>query len=229
MSTQTDEIEVRDEELEEVSGFHRVRMGTLQIVLRGLTPLLMHDPKGMVPGSSKSSGLGKKKIPTPKEEAEQGAYRLPNNDLAVPTVAVRASILNGAKGLRIGKTAAKPQIAAALMPMGDQLFPLFRSEAPITEYNIDTRRVMVQRAGIMRSRAEIVIPWQVVATFQYNPVVSAEAILQAASNAGRLAGLLDYRPEKSGWYGMYEVEALEATGAVDMEGDSMDFEYHIDE
>ena len=45
---------------------------TLHIAIAGVTPLLMHNPSMMRRGAT----LGKKEIPTPEVEAEQGLYRI---------------------------------------------------------------------------------------------------------------------------------------------------------
>jgi len=182
-------------------------MDILQGTLIGKTALLMHNPAGMRQGGQET--VGRKVIPTPEEEAEASTYRLPNKDLCVPAVAVRNSILGGCTGLRIGKRAASPIIAGALLP-SDLMFPLVNPDGePFVEYVIDTQRAVVVRQGIMRSRARIDAPWIVAYTFNLNTLgATADAIIAtvraALATSGPSIGILDYRPQKKGWYGTYE-------------------------
>jgi len=188
-------------------------MATLHIKLNGLTPLLMHNPAGsMVAGGGRK--ITRKTIPSPEEEAKAGRYVLPDGNFFIPAIAVRNSLLGGAKGFRIGKTAAISILSGAL-DIIDEVFPLLRDNQPLNgeNYSIDTRRVVVQGQGIMRSRARIELPWQVEAVLGYNPdLVNLEQVKGIASNAGRVVGLLDYRPEKKvglpGWFGKFEVAGV---------------------
>lgn len=186
-------------------------MQTLTIILRGTTQLLMHNPKSMMK-PEKSTGLSRKVIPTPEEEAEASAYKLSNGDLYVPAVAVRNCILSGAKGARINKVAATPIIAGALLLL-DETFPLlYEDGTPIRSYEIDVQRAVVIKAAIMRARARIPAPWVIEATFAFNPIVNVLPIRDAAVNAGKVVGLLDYRIEKKGWCGAFDVVKLMLKG-----------------
>jgi hypothetical protein len=185
-------------------------MEKLHLKVSGLTPMLMHNPAGsMIAGGGRK--VSRKTIPSPEEEAKASRYLLPDGNFFVPAIAVRNSILGGAKGYRIGRTAAISIISGAL-DIIDEVFPLLRDGQPIDgdDYSIDTRRAVVQGQGIMRSRARIEPPWEVVAIFGYNPdLVNLDQIKDIANNAGHVVGLLDYRPEKKvglpGWFGKFEV------------------------
>lgn len=188
-------------------------METLHIKLNGLTPLLMHNPAGSMPvGGARK--ISRKVIPSPEEEAKAGRYVLPDGNFYIPAIAIRNSLLGGAKGFRIGRIAAISILSGAL-DIIDEVFPLLRDNQSLNgeDYLIDTRRAVVQGQGIMRSRARIELPWQVEAIFGYNPdLVSLEQIKEITSNAGRVVGLLDYRPEKKvglpGWFGKFEVTEI---------------------
>ena len=53
----------------------------------------MHSPQALMEGGSASPST--KKVPTPEEEAEKGAYRDEAGFLYLPSAAFRASIMNG--------------------------------------------------------------------------------------------------------------------------------------
>ena len=185
-------------------------MERLHIKCKGLTPLLMHNPAGLMAVGG-GRGISRKVIPSPEEEAKAGRYVLPDGNFYIPAIAVRNSLLGGAKGYRIGRVAAISILAGAL-DIIDEVFPLLRDNDPLNgeNYSIDTRRAVVQGQGIMRSRARIELPWQIEAVFMYNAeLVNLEQLKEIAARAGQVIGLLDYRPEKKvglpGWFGKYEV------------------------
>ena len=189
-------------------------MDTLKILLKGATPLLMSNPAGM--GKPAAPG-GRKVIPTPEAEAEERAYRFPNKDLGMPAVAVRNSFLGGTKGMRKGKVAMGPVFSGAILPT-DHMFPLVDGDGePITEYEIDTQRVVVQRAGIMRSRPRL-DSWNLIGTFNYNRDVgiSPDDIQLVATSAGLTVGIGDYRIANKGWYGSFVLQEMEV---VDPDGE----------
>lgn len=184
-------------------------MELLYILLNGLTPLLMNTPINMVKPGEKG-GLITKSIPSPEEEAMKSRYLLPDGNMYVPAVAVRNSMLSGAKGYRIGRRAASIILSGAVI-LTEEKFPLLRDGKPISgdDYSIDTRRAVIQGQGIMRSRAKIELPWVVKCVFDYNSeLASLEHIKEALNNAGQIVGLLDYRPEKKGWFGRFEVAEI---------------------
>lgn len=180
-------------------------MEILHIKLNGLSPLLMHSPESM--RRTDDETLGRKVIPSPEEEAAASRYLLPDGNFYVPAIAVRSSMLHGARGYRIGKRPAREILAGAVI-LSDEVFPLLRDGQPIAgdDYVIDSRRAVVQRQGIIRNRAKIELPWQVEAVFDYNSqLANLEQIKTALNNAGQIAGLLDGRPGTGLWFGRYEV------------------------
>lgn len=178
-------------------------MEKLHTRLKGLSPFLMHNPSGMARGAE----LGRKVIPTPEDEAKASRYLLPDGNFYVKAIAVRNSILSGAKGYRVRKMRASDIIAGALLII-NQEFPLLRDDAPINgeNYSVDTQRAVVQRQGILRSRARIELPWEIDCLFEYDSdLVDLSVIKQVANNAGKVVGVGDYRIEKKGCYGRYEL------------------------
>lgn len=186
-------------------------MEKLHFTLNGLYALLMHNPELSMEKPGREKGLGRKTIPSPEEEAKRSRYLLPDGNMYVSAIAVRNSMLGGAKGYRIGKRAAADLLTGAVIPV-DMQFPLLRDGKPISgdDYSVDTRRAVVKKQGIMRSRAKIELPWSLECTFDYNSeLASLEHIKEALNNAGQIIGLLDYRPERKvglpGWFGRFEV------------------------
>jgi hypothetical protein len=185
-------------------------MDMLQGSIIGKTPLLMHNPAVM---QSAGGSIGRKTIPTPEDEADASTYKLPDGSLCVPAVAIRNCVLSGLTGVRFNRRAASPVLAGALLP-SDLYFPLYDDQGnPITAWAIDTQRAVVQRQGIMRSRARVDPPWTVAFSFNLNTqIANPEAVLamvsDALNTAGSSIGILDYRPQKKGWYGTFALGEL---------------------
>ena len=181
------------------------KMETLHIKLKGLSPLLMNNPISMA--RAEGGALSRKVIPAPEEEAAAKRYLLPDGNFYLPAIAVRASMLNGARGYRIGRRPAREILAAAVI-LTDEVFPISRDGKPIpgSDYQIEIRRAVVQRQGVMRARPRIDLPWELECIFNFNSeLANLEQVTTALQTAGQAVGLLDYRPEKSGWFGRFEV------------------------
>lgn len=180
-------------------------METVRIQLKGLSALLMNNPTSMT--RPEGTKLSRKTIPPPEEEAASKRYLLPDGNFYIPAIAIRSSMLNGAKGYRIGKMSAR-EILSAAVTLTDEVFPLKRNGNPIggNDYSIEIRRAVVQRQGIMRARPRIDLPWEVEAIFGFNSqLANIDQVRTAIENAGQVFGLLDYRPQRSGWFGKFAV------------------------
>lgn len=174
--------------------------------ITGISPLLQNNPEQMVRGGEQT--LGKKTIPSVEVEAEKAAYRLPSGQLYIKTLAFRAALLGATTGKRLGKMSAKTILSGSVF-VAHETAPLFHptTEEPIHDYEISVMRAVVQRNGIMRARPKIE-KWACDVTFEVDRdyIGSLDVLTQVLSDAGRLKGVGDYRPEKSGMYGRFEAE-----------------------
>ena len=179
---------------------------SFQIV--GVYALLMNNPASMQGGNDK--GAKAKKIPTPEEEAKTKVYRLDDGQLYFPSEGFRRGIIKRAcAGRKIGKFYATSVVPGALFLLNDRS-PLVDPETGvlITEYAIDTRRAVIQKAGIMRSRPRIE-HWSTTVNYEIDPDFLDEAtVLDLQNIAGKIAGIGDYRPEKTGPFGRYYAELI---------------------
>lgn len=185
-------------------------MGTINFEVSGLAPgLLMHSPAAMRGGNGGPAKPGVKHIPSPEDEAEAGCYRMPSGQLYIPTTAFRSSIMGGLSQMKMGKLSAR-QVFASSLYLLDDTCPLFKPETlePIKEYEIDARRAVVQRQGITRCRPHVPV-WYTRVTFEFDDeLMNPEAILDAFTRAGKVVGVLDYRPQKGGPFGRYTVSRV---------------------
>jgi hypothetical protein len=180
------------------------------------SPLLTHNPAIMKRGVTKSGKpSAKSSIPSAEEEALNGLY-IDNNGLyCLPGISFRNAFIKAAGAWRggwqkkretlrglVAHCVAEPEFAPILDAKGK----------PAKDYAIDTRRAVVQRQGILRSRPRFE-EWQVKFDIVYdadflteNEEVLRELFINVFNDAGNRLGVGDYRPERSGWFGRFLVK-----------------------
>jgi len=176
-------------------------MKVFNVTVEGTRAILLHNPASMG-----TSSAGKKKIPTPEEEAAAGCYWTEDkSSLAFPGWNVYTAIVNEARFFRIGKKSAIPFIAGSI-EIEPTMIPF-----GTTEYEIFTKRAVVQRQGIMRSRP-MLKRWQL----SFRVLVDDEADVAVVkvlplllADVGRRAGFGDHRLEKKGPFGKFKVTQFE--------------------
>ena len=192
--------------------------------IEGVTAILMHKPNLPVSdGSPKPTS--RKRIPTPTEEAEAGAYQFDDGRLYIPALWVQRNMIEAGKQFKNPQNVRqtmKTIMAASLIPPSVEGFVLHNGDGePVTEYEIDTRRAVVMRAAVMRSRPLIPTPWSATIEFGFDPdpLIGAdlkpENLLKAGDHflnclrvGGSRLGLGDYRPEKSGPFGKFAIKSM---------------------
>jgi hypothetical protein len=147
-----------------------------------------------------------KKIPTPEEEAAAGAYTL-NGGLAFPAAAFRKAVIAASKGRKVGRLGLPTIMLASCFETAD----LVQVNDPETgeqlvEYEIDVRGAKPPGQGMVRRARPILHSWSCVVDFEYDDeLVSPELIREVLDQAGSRVGVGNYRPEKSGRFGRFEV------------------------
>lgn len=200
-----------DEAIEEVETTGNIRINIYEVT--GTTDMLMHNPAVMTSGAEPE--LAGKKIPTPEEEAKAGRYIDEDGNFYVPAAAIRKSIVEGGKGRRVGRVSAKMILSAGLFA-AEERCPLLDAKTgkPMkgTAYKIDTRRVVIPKVGgIMRSRPRI-SNWMFRVPLEVDALIPDKLILDAGAIAGRIVGVLDFRPARSGPFGRYKIRMISGNG-----------------
>jgi len=173
-------------------------MKKIEVVIEGVTPLLMHSCHNM---SNKSVTKNPAKQYDPKKDAEEVAYRKDDKTLFVPSRCVKACLINSASWYKFGKKSAKPIIAGSV-----RIEPYEISLGTKT-YEIDLRPVVIQRNRIMRARPRL-DKWVLSFDLIYNEkmIADVDILRNIFEEAGQRIGLLDNRPQKYGENGCFRVK-----------------------
>lgn len=127
----------------------------------------------------------------------------------IPATAIRAAIETGARKRKQG-----PQVRGGLVVL-DTAFEYDRDRYGITLEELGNKAqftvpVVVQRNRIARTRAKFDTPWSCTADVDVDEeLVDRSQLLEWLEIAGRQVGLGDWRPEKSGTFGRFQVESIE--------------------
>lgn len=192
----------------------------LTFTIVGKSPLLTHNPASMQAPTSDLSKGGKRKagaeIPTPAEEAERGLYLDEEGRFCGPGVGLRNALVKAAAAWRAPWQKKRENMRSLLAGciVEPELVPVLDEKGkPAKTYAIDSRRALVQRNGIVRSRPKFPQGWRAAFTIVYDDAfIPGEEdqirtlLQQIFDDAGNRIGWGDYRPEKTGWFGRFAVE-----------------------
>jgi len=178
-------------------------MTTLDVVIKGTRPLLMHSTTGMLkPKSNKV----KSSEHDPVEEAKDCLYLNDKKQVCVPSMAILSAMRKAATQLKkagAGKKTLRDFVFSGLRVNPEMIV------LPDQKYEIDIRPVVVMRARIMRARP-LFKEWDL--TFQVEIVDEqtwdAGMVRQVLEEAGKYNGLLDFRP----LYGTFAVVSVKKDG-----------------
>lgn len=170
-------------------------MERVSVVIEGISPLLMHAyPLVSLEALEKRS---------PQEQAELAAYRDPDTgELYLPGVAVQRALIAGA-GFSKGKgRASLAKVAAACLMVEPERIGL-----GVREYAIDARPVVVPatRGRVVRYRPRL-DHWRAQFDILYDPLLLTPLqVRRIVDDTGSRVGLLDFRPERKGPFGRFQV------------------------
>lgn len=183
--------------------------------VEGISSLLMRSPQAMM--EDRPAGATTKRIPSPEEEAEKGAYRDEQGFLYLPSAAFKASLMHGAGGRRIGTTSARTVLAGSVFTTDPNTYLIDPGTgAGLREYRVHVARVVVQRSSILRARPEIE-RWACVLELEVDlDFTNPRQVEELLNIAGRISGVGDFRPERRGPHGRYRARLLEDGQEVDV-------------
>lgn len=175
-------------------------MKKVKVELTGITPLLMNSPKAMLDAAKDiSSSTEKRNL---AEEAEKLLYVMKDGTLYIPSEAVKGSLVNAASYKKFGKYSAKPIVAGSVFIQPNEI------SLGTKKYELDIRTVVVQRRNRIVKARPMLRTWKVEFELTYNSefIANGENLIKPILiEAGQRVGLLDFRPQKLGSFGMFEV------------------------
>ena len=168
--------------------------------------LLTHNPAGMGADEGKPRKAGAA-YDSPEVAAEKGCYRTEDGTCAIPGNAFRTAIVLASKKFKAKRGRGSLFGDLSHIMVVEDLVPLTTPNPgkPITTFDIDQRRVRVQRQGIIRARPLFRV-WAAEFSVDYDDeIVEAEKIKVVLAEAGIKFGVGDYRPGCGGPFGRFDV------------------------
>lgn len=174
-------------------------MKKVKVEIKGITPLLMNNPASMIDQATNEVKQKTERYDH-KEEAKKLLYKQKNGNLYIPAEAIKGTLIGASSYKKIGKYAARPMIAGGVFISPQEV------DLGTKKYELDIRTVVIQRARVVKARPKIE-SWKASFILSYNEklIGNSEIIKTILSEAGERVGLLDFRPQKLGSFGMFEV------------------------
>jgi len=168
----------------------------IEVELTGTSPLLMN--RLSLESLQKKSRKVMKNY-DPVEDAEYAAYKTEDGDLYLPMEAVFSMMIYAAGAHKIGRRSMKSYLAGGVRVEPEQIL------LEPNEYEVDLRAVVIQRARVVRARPKI-RNWKAAFTLIYDDdILTPEPLREILDDAGKRVGLLDFRPQRNGWFGTFSV------------------------
>lgn len=176
-------------------------MKTIKVKIKGTSPLLMNK-YNISQELERTKGRSTTKKYDVNEDAQKSAYwgSGKKKELIIPSEVVYATMLNASSFYKIGKRSAKPMLAGNI-----RILPLEIS-LETNKYEVDVRPVVISRAKVLKGRAKLT-EWEATFKIVYNEeyIPNIEVIRNILSDAGFRVGLLDFRPQRGGPFGCFEI------------------------
>ena len=186
-----------------------VKAQLITLSVKGLSPLITHSWSEKAIRQMREKHAGKKTkerdIRNPKEEFEAASYRTENGDYGIPAMMIKAAMITAAhKDLGLEKTLLRKAVFLHCADTGN-ILPLKYRERVMRE---DTVRIG-RGATDLRYRPEY-RGWSVEISFTFDAdLLQVDDIVNLLNRAGFGCGLGDWRPEKGGEFGRFEVDTTQ--------------------
>lgn len=177
--------------------------------VQGLPPgLLMHRFSEQNESEEETRTIRQERGTT-RERAEQAAYRNDDGTLYAPsTWFFRSMIEVGAYHKQKGsRKSLKYIIPAAIVVTADTIPLLDLDDKPIKDFEVDARPVVIPstKGRIMAYRPRIEV-WQAEIPMEVDTtIIGVDTAHQLLEDAGRKQGVGDFRPEKKGPFGRFQI------------------------
>jgi hypothetical protein len=183
-------------------------MKTVQVKIKGLTPLMLHrfNEEDEQKGSSRKMLI---KNGTPREEAQKCVYLDKENNFFFPGAAISRMLREsgGNHKMRGTRKSAKYIVPAAVLVRNEIILIRDEQGRLSKNYEVDSRPVVIPatKGRIMRHRPRW-DSWTAEFDLMVNEsLLPVDLIHQLLVEGGQQVGIGEYRPEKGGPFGTFSV------------------------
>lgn len=194
-------------------------MQTIKLKLIGQSPLLMHSDrfanpldeatKGHKVLTSKRKKLDEDHADIAKSEWLGALYHDADLGPFLPGQNIKSALVGAAKIQRLGAAFKRAVLVLDDRCKLEYTGPRDQEKMFANPRFVDARSVVVGTSRIIRYRPKF-SDWTTTVEIMYSPeMIEREDVIRAAENAGLFVGLCDYRQEKGGAFGRFNVEVVE--------------------
>lgn len=181
-------------------------MKTIRVTIQGVAPLLINRFNEAAEQPSKMKKSGKRDYGTPRQQAEKTAYYDEETKRVwIPSSWVKGALSTVASDYKLpsSRKSVKSVIGGAIIPAEEKVY--FKENYLLSAIEIDSRPCVVQRARIMRHRARLE-KWSASLHLEIDDtILDLENCHEMLSDAGKRAGIGDFRPQKGGPFGRFQI------------------------
>jgi len=181
-------------------------IGIIPVRIIGLRPLIFHKwsekAKRMMREKQQKKAAKGHEVRDPQAEFEASFYRNSNGEIAFPAIALKKALTGACRNVT-GVT--MTLVRGAVFVVGDHEGLVRVDYKGEPEMREDAVTVGIDSADL-RYRGQLT-EWSMELTIKHNvSVISAEQVINLFRVAGFACGIGEWRPEKSGDYGQFDVQ-----------------------
>lgn len=190
-------------------------MATYDVQITGVTSLLQHrfaEPNEADAGKGTRAVHIKEELP--RDQAERAAYRKKDGTLYLPGAAIGRMLREaGSAHKQKGSRKSLKYIVPAGVRVTEDQLTLVNGDGktPLSDFEVDGRPVTIPstKGRIMRYRPRLDCWGAVFSLYINEDVLDAKTVHQLLVEGGERIGVGDYRPEKGGPFGCFQVTRWE--------------------
>jgi hypothetical protein len=184
-----------------------MQIDSFEVQISGISPLLINRFHEDAQAEATSGVHSRARDPqTPEEDAQSRLYVLPDGTHYFPAENLRQSMITAAGRHKIGRRSASTDAAAALSVEPDAM-------TLIGDWHVDSRAVVIPatKGRLLRHRPMFdkwTVHFNILVVSSMFDVTLARRVLD---DAGLFVGIGDFRPQKKGPFGRFQVDSWQKT------------------
>jgi len=177
-------------------------MKLFNVKIEGVSPLLMNK-FGINAEVQPTARKQKKDYGTPREQARKALYADDDGRIFIPSMWIKGALMTVSSDFKLPGSRKSVKSVAG----GSILFPeekiYFVEGYKGDQFEVDSRPCVVQRARILRSRPRFE-KWSFAFVLEVDDsILDPSNVHEMLGDAGKRAGIGDYRPQKGGPFGRF--------------------------